>query len=245
MNPNYSQQWYFKKEDLLRTPSIHSGYTYEQEKIDRAKGCSFILTVGMTLKLPQVTLATATVFLHRFYMRRSLKDYNYYEIGATCIFLATKVEETGRKMKDIVVTVAAKASKKDDMQLSEGSKEYNKWRDTILYLEEVLLEAICFDLTIEHPYQCLLKIIEKIEGSRKLAQTAWAFVNDSLRTPLCVIHKPHVIAAAALYLAAKLTNPELIAADSDTDMVGNEKSNNSVGNWWNHVDATIHDIEGM
>ncbi|RUP52423.1 cyclin-like protein [Jimgerdemannia flammicorona] len=146
------------------------------------------------------------------------------EIGATCIFLATKVEETGRKMRDIVQTVAQKASKKDNVVYDEGSREYTKWRDIMLYLEEVLLEAICFDLTIEHPYSILLKHVAKINGSKKLAQTAWAFINDSLRTPLCVIYRPQVISAAALLLAAKLTNQELIGTDSDTDMGGNERS---------------------
>ncbi|RUP52422.1 hypothetical protein BC936DRAFT_141958 [Jimgerdemannia flammicorona] len=50
-SPAHSQ-WYFKKDDLLRTPSaLQHNIPFENEKLDRAKGCTFILTVGMALKL--------------------------------------------------------------------------------------------------------------------------------------------------------------------------------------------------
>ena len=67
-------QWIFTEEELANTPSIHDGMSMETERERRTKGINFIMQVGMTLKLPQLTLSTAAVFFHRFLMRHSLVD---------------------------------------------------------------------------------------------------------------------------------------------------------------------------
>ena len=61
--------WLFTEAELQRSPSILDGLSPEKEREFRSKGVNFILQVGIMLKLPQITLATASVFLHRFYMR--------------------------------------------------------------------------------------------------------------------------------------------------------------------------------
>ncbi|KAI8578882.1 hypothetical protein K450DRAFT_244953 [Umbelopsis ramanniana AG] len=224
------QQWYYRKEALSNTPSITiDGFSVKKEKEDRAKGCNFIQSVGMTLKLPQITIATAMVFFHRFFMRKSLKDYPFYDIAATAIFLATKVEESGRKLRDIVTVCAQKAAKNEKLVLDEQSKDFQRWRDIILYDEGVLLEAICFDLTIEHPYHYLLLYIHELRESNRLAQTAWMFVNDSIKSPLCLLYTPQIIAGASIYLASKLIAHEL-TADEDSE-------------WWELVSTKLDEIE--
>ncbi|ORX79610.1 cyclin-like protein [Basidiobolus meristosporus CBS 931.73] len=230
MSTPYSCQWYFKKEELERTPSIQDGTPFETELIERAKGCNFIVSVGRSLQLPQLTLATATTMLHRFFMRKSLKDYHYYDIGATCLFIATKVEETLRKLRDLIVVCVQKAQKNDQLLVDEDSKEFKRWRDMILYNEEIVMETICFDLAIEHPYVSLLRFVKELRGSKPLAQTAWAFLNDSLRTTLCVMYRPHIVAAAALYIASKYLDEKL----------GDPAEGKP---WWEVIDASIQDIQ--
>ena len=75
---NLESQWIFTEEELLRTPSVLDGISPELEREQRGKGCNFILQIGIQLELPQPTLATASVFLHRFYMQNSLKKHHYY-----------------------------------------------------------------------------------------------------------------------------------------------------------------------
>ena len=77
-DPDAYDQWLFTEDELENTPSRMDGISKEKERESRGKGCNFILQVGMLLGLPQVTLATASVYLHRFYMRESLKNYHYY-----------------------------------------------------------------------------------------------------------------------------------------------------------------------
>ena len=69
-----SSQWLFTPEELLQTPSIMDGFSVESEREGRAKGVNFITQVGIMLKLPQYTLATASVFLHRFFVRHSMSE---------------------------------------------------------------------------------------------------------------------------------------------------------------------------
>lgn len=65
-------QWLFTEEDIANSPSVADGITAADESVRRAKGVNFIIQAGILLKLPQMTLGTAAVFFHRFYMRYSM-----------------------------------------------------------------------------------------------------------------------------------------------------------------------------
>ncbi|KAF7134014.1 hypothetical protein CNMCM5793_005594 [Aspergillus hiratsukae] len=211
-NLNASQaQWLFTDEELTRTPSQLDGMKMEAEHISRSKGVNFITQVGIMLKLPQLTLATAAVYLHRFFMRYSMVDIpqrsgmHPYPIAATALFLATKVEENVRRMRELVVACCRVAQKNPNLVVDEQSKEFWKWRDTILHHEDLLLEALCFDLQLEQPYRILYDFIcfFGANENKPLRNAAWAFVNDSMFTVLCLQFNARTIAASALYAAAR------------------------------------------
>ena len=213
-------QWLFEEDDFNYTPSVLAGLPPVKERENRAKGVNFITQVGIMLKLPQITLATASVYLHRFFMRYSMVDekapdgtiirpqMHYYSVGATSLFLATKVEENGRKMKELVVACVKVAQKNPNKIVDEQDKEFWRWKDTILQMEDLLLEAICFDLTIDPPYKVLFELLVANGESenRKVRNTAWAFLNDSSLTMLCLLFTSRTIAVSALYAAAKHCN---------------------------------------
>ena len=224
-------QWLFTEAELLRTPSILDGLPPEKERENRSKGVNFILQVGIMLKLPQITLATASVFLHRFYMRHSMQTYHYYSMAATCLFLAYKVEECVRKMRELVVACVRVAQKDPYKNVDEQDKEYWRWRDNILQYEDLLLEAICFDLSLEPPYKTLFDLLIQFEQAenKKLRNAAWAFVNDSCLTTLCLLFPSRTIAASALYAAAKHCD---VAFPDDA----------SGRPWWEVIDVDVGSI---
>ncbi|KAF2712691.1 cyclin-like protein [Pleomassaria siparia CBS 279.74] len=211
------QQWIFSEEELLRTPSIVDGMSPEEERQTRRKGVNFILQVGMMLKLPQTTLSTAAIFFNRFVMRNSLKarpgykPLHQYQIAATALFLATKVEENCRKMKELVIACVRVALKDPNKLVDEQTKDFWKWRDTILYSEDVILETLCFDLSVEPPFQSLFHMLKyfRVEHDKRLRNAAWAFLSDSLLTPLCLLFTSRTIAAASLYAAARCCDVQL------------------------------------
>ncbi|EFQ98206.1 cyclin-K [Nannizzia gypsea CBS 118893] len=230
-------QWLFTDSDLRYTPSLLDGMSMETEHTQRSKGVNFITQVGILLKLPQLTLCTASVYMHRFFMRYSMVDLpqrpgrHPYPIAATALFLATKVEENCRKMKELIVACCRVALKQPNVIVDEQSKEFWKWRDTILHNEDLLLEALCFDLQLEQPYRLLYDFIcfFQVQDDKRLRNSAWAFVNDSTFTVLCVQFSARTIAASALYAAAMHCG----AAFKD-DELGRP--------WWEQIDVDVKEV---
>lgn len=103
-------------------------------------------------------------------------------------------------------------------KLLQDSDKYNTFRQQVLVAERLVLQTIAFDLTVEHPHRFLQEhgtvIACKEEERKKLIQTAWYFVNDSFASTVCLQYRPQLIAAAAIYLAAKNLKIEL---KSNTD----------------------------
>lgn len=232
------EQWLFTEDELLQAPSIVDGMSSEEERALRRKGVNFILQVGMMLKLPQTTLSTAAVFFNRYLMRNSLKPRPGYkplhhyvslalhlgskrrltglqQVAATALFLATKVEENVRKMKEIVVACVRVALKDPNKLVDEQTKDFWKWRDTILYSEDVLLESLCFDMNIEPPYKTMYDMLKyyNVEHNKQLRNAAWAFLSDSCLTQLCLLFTSRAIAAASLYAGARMVNVSLPEED--------------------------------
>ncbi|KAG0184198.1 hypothetical protein DFQ28_011611 [Apophysomyces sp. BC1034] len=145
-----------------------------------------------------------------------MKRFHVYDIAATSLYVASKVEETPRRIKDFVNACAQKAQKNDALRLEEDSKDFMKWKDTMLHYEVILLETLCFDLAIEHPHTHLLELQSKFN-----VRKAWMLLFQSLGAPLCVLYHPKVVATAALLLATNLSSEELPE------------------NWWEDVDVDI------
>jgi protein BUR2 len=122
------------------------------------------------------------------------------------LFLATKVEETCRKIKEFVIACCRVAQKNPNLLVDEQTRDFWKWRDTIMFNEDLLLETICFDLTVEAPHRILFEMLKhyNVEHNKRLRNAAWAFINDSNLTQLCVLFTARTIAASALYCGAKL-----------------------------------------
>jgi len=172
------------------------------------KTCDFLQEFGVQLQLPQLTIATGFVYFHRFFAIKDFSEYDRINIAIACLFLAGKVEETPKKLKD-VIQISHKLShqfftpKEKYNTLKLDSPQYEDLQKRIVIYERIILQALSFDLNVEHPYKYLLEYIKKMNGNRGLAQTAWNFVNDSLRSSLCLKYRPQLIACAAIYLASK------------------------------------------
>ncbi|KAF7192030.1 Cyclin pch1 [Pseudocercospora fuligena] len=205
-------QWIFTDEELANTPSVQDGMSVDEERDKRVKGINFIVQVGIMLKLPQLTLSTASIFFQRFLMRGSLKrerngipKLHHFQAAATALFLATKVEESCRKMKELVLAFCRVAQKNPNLVVDEQSKDFWKWRDLILHNEDHMLETLCFDLTVESPHRQLFEMLKYygVEHNKRLRNAAWGFVTDSNNTQLCLLVSSRVIAVTSLYAACK------------------------------------------
>lgn len=132
-------------------------------------------------------------------------------IAATSLFLANKTEENCRKTKEIIIAVARVAQKNTKLIIDEQSKEYWRWRDSILTYEEVMLEQLAFDLMIDNPYRHLFELLGQLEviHNKHLRQAAWAFCNDACLTALPLLIEARDVAISSIYFACAHTNQQI------------------------------------
>ncbi|PVU91801.1 hypothetical protein BB559_003966 [Furculomyces boomerangus] len=168
-------QWIFTKEEMNCTPSIIDGMSYQEEWDTRYKGIAFIDKVLRPLKRPQIVISTASVLFHRFYMRQSLKVIHHYDIAGTVAFLSTKIEEN--KMGLLAVAHScAQVGSRSTLKVDDSLVE--KWKGVILKYEAIVLELVCFDMNIIHPYNTIEHFLSSFAFPVKVGKMAWAFVND-------------------------------------------------------------------
>ncbi|KAF5381003.1 hypothetical protein D9615_003930 [Tricholomella constricta] len=195
-------QWLFPLSALHMTPS--NGISLDKQLYDRARGVEFLFRLGSSLGLPSSAMFTAATWYHRFYMRYSMEDFHRQDVAASCIFLATKTEECGRKLRDVARVCQAKIAGLDISNIPADSKEVDQLQASILLTEEYLLEAICFDLVVESPHAELVDLFDAYEHNPMIQDYAWSLAHDSYRTPMCILYPPKVIAAACYVLAQRI-----------------------------------------
>lgn len=196
------------------TPSRRHGVSAAAEDEYRFFACELLAEAGLLLELPQVVLATGQALVQRFYYRRSITQFDAHIVAMAALFLAAKVEEVPRRMRDILnVTYHLKLRRqgKADRPLVLGGSLYTRWKVELIKTERFILKELGFSLynLMEHPHAFILYYVAALNGSATLANRAWAFLNDSLRLDLCVRNRAEAIACAAINLAARTTGEPL------------------------------------
>ncbi|KAI8553158.1 hypothetical protein RHMOL_Rhmol06G0323100 [Rhododendron molle] len=222
--PEDGGRWYFSRKEIEDdSPSRLDGIDMKKETYLRKSYCTFLQDLGMRLKVIQS--CKCCIELCNF-------TGNYLTIATVCMFLAGKVEETPRPLKDVILISYEIINKKDPaaVQRIKQKEVYEQQKELILLGERVVLATLGFDLNVHHPYKPLVEAIKKFKVAQNaLAQVAWNFVNDGLRTSLCLQFKPHHIAAGAIFLAAKFLKVKL---PHDGEKV-----------WWQEFDVTPRQLE--
>ncbi|KAF9275155.1 hypothetical protein BGZ88_002504 [Linnemannia elongata] len=209
---NRVSRTYYSKHDqgvvyMARTPGI----SLHRQTDMRRESCEIIAAIGKRIGFPQHTISTAQLLLHRFFMFNSVQDTGN-EVVMACLFVSSKVEDTIKKLKDIMIaTYIFRHPNATDWDTE--SKEGEEQRKRVLLYEKMVLESICFDFRIIHPYNYIIKFVKIMQGSKQLARQAWDIAKDSYKIGVCLEYPPHTIAAGSIYLASKLLGeafPDLI-----------------------------------
>jgi hypothetical protein len=78
--------FYLTEEQLENSPSRQDGIDKDTEANLRMYGCELIQEAGIMLGFHQVVMATGQVLLHRFYCKRSMKNFNV-KVGAALLLV--------------------------------------------------------------------------------------------------------------------------------------------------------------
>ena len=84
---------FYLTEEQLRddSPSRRDGVDAETEAALRVYGCEIVQEAGILLSWPQAVMATGQVLFHRFYCKRSMKDFNVKARAFGVVFAACRV----------------------------------------------------------------------------------------------------------------------------------------------------------
>uniref|UniRef100_A0A673XCM9 Cyclin T2a n=1 Tax=Salmo trutta TaxID=8032 RepID=A0A673XCM9_SALTR len=221
-----SSKWFFTREQIEATPSRRSGVDPDRELSYRQQAANLIQDMGQRLNVSQLTINTAIVYMHRFYMFHSFTKFHRNIISPTTLFLAAKVEEQPRKLEH-VIKVAHACLNPQETPLDTKSNAYLQQAQELVILETIVLQTLGFEITIEHPHTDVVKCSQLVRASKDLAQTSYFMATNSLHlTTFCLQHKPTVIACVCIHLACKWSNWEIpVSTDGK--------------HWWEYVDNSV------
>ncbi|KAK3670195.1 RNA polymerase II holoenzyme cyclin-like subunit [Recurvomyces mirabilis] len=145
------------------------------------------------LNLRQQSVATAQIYLKRFYLRIEIRKTNPYLIMATALYLACKMEESPQHIR-LVLGEAARLW--PELHANETGK--------IGECEFAMISTLQSRLIVHHPYRILTEFGGLFGLSSEEMVLAGSVVNDCFVTDLPLLYPPHVMAIAAIFLAVVL-----------------------------------------
>ncbi|XP_010557885.1 PREDICTED: cyclin-L1-1 [Tarenaya hassleriana] len=198
--------FYLTDEQLGNSPSRKDGIDESTENTLRIYGCDLIQEGGILLRLPQAVMATGQVLFHRFYCKKSLLKFDVKIVAASCVWLASKLEENPRKARQVIIVFHRMECRRENLPIEHldlYSKKFSELKVELSRTERHILKEMGFVCHVEHPHKFISNYLATLETPPELRQEAWNLANDSLRTTLCVRFKSEIVACGVVYAAAR------------------------------------------
>lgn len=208
--PRFENTWLFLEKAFLEATPSRKFMTVPQEISARLSLQDFIIRMGTNLKLDCYTIYAATLYVNRYYMRIPITTSKYF-VASAAIAISTKLHDTYRQ-PDKIALIASNI-KGNGKPVTENSEQFWKWRDQLLFREELLLKYLNFELNIEFPYEIrdnLLSYEEKeqelfSEKKSEIVRKTVGFIETLSSLPLLVAYDIDTVFVAlliqAMYLA--------------------------------------------
>lgn len=219
------ERWYFSKEELENSPSRKCGIDAEKEANYRQQAANLIQDMGQKLKVTQLVINTAIVYMHRFFTFHSFTKFHRNAISACALFLAAKVEEQPRKLEH-VIRVSQFCIYRENVDIK--SEQYQRLASELVYNENLMLRTLGFDLSVQHPHTSIVNCCQLVRATKYIAETSYYLATNSLHlSTLCLQYKPTVVACICIYFVCKWSNFQFAKSTEGKD-------------WWTYVDQTVN-----
>ncbi|KAM6472797.1 cyclin-T1 isoform 4-T4 [Liasis olivaceus] len=166
------RRWYFTREQLARSPSWRLGLDPDKELSYRQQAANLLQDMGQRLNVSQLTINTAIVYMHRFYMVQSFTHFHRNAVAPAALFLAAKVEEQPRKLEHVIKVTHACLHPLEAAP-DTRSEAYLQQAQDLVILESIILQTLGFEITIDHPHTHVVKCTQLVRASKDLAQTSY------------------------------------------------------------------------
>ncbi|TKA67006.1 hypothetical protein B0A55_08193 [Friedmanniomyces simplex] len=169
----------------------------------------------------QQALATAQIYLKRFYLCVDLRKTNPYLLMATALYLACKMEETPLHIR---LMLGEAARQWPELGVSETGR--------LGECEFALISTLRSRLILHHPYRSLGELQGVFGLGTEEQGLAHSIINDSFATDLALLYPPHIIAITAIFLAVVLRPtgglPAGLAAHSSSPAVSSSAAQSAL-----------------
>jgi len=165
------------------------------------------------------TYETAAVYCHRFFAVRSIAKNDRFLVASASIFLACKVEESPRNLRDVAYVSAKLRNANKPQEIAKLNAHTDTYleplMDQVLLAERALLYTLNFDLNVDHPFAHFMKVVQKLglSNEKSFLQLTTNMLNDSLSTTLSLQYDAAVIAHAATHKMASMCKVHLPLPD--------------------------------
>ncbi|XP_077250255.1 cyclin-C1-1-like [Tasmannia lanceolata] len=187
--------------DVVHQTDKEKGLTLEEFKLIKIHMSNYIWKLAQLIKLRQRVVATAVTYFRRVYTRKSMTEYDPRLVAPTCLYLASKAEESTVQARLLVFYIK---------KIYTTDEKYRFEIKDILEMEMKLLEALDYYLVVFHPYRSLSHLLQDA-GMTDLTHLSWSLINDTYRMDLILMHPPYMIALACIYIASVLREKDTTA----------------------------------
>ncbi|XP_065743215.1 cyclin-T1 isoform X2 [Phocoena phocoena] len=158
---NNNKRWYFTREQLENSPSRRFGLDPDKELSYRQQAANLLQDMGQRLNVSQLTINTAIVYMHRFYMIQSFTQFHRNSVAPAALFLAAKVEEQPKKLEHVIKVAHACLHPQESLPDTRSEAYLQQVQDLVI-LESIILQTLGFELTIDHPHTHVVKCTQLV-----------------------------------------------------------------------------------
>eukprot|EP00172_Hildenbrandia_rubra_P004086 Plantae.Rhodophyta-Hildenbrandia_rubra.ctg7596.p1 GENE.Plantae.Rhodophyta-Hildenbrandia_rubra.ctg7596~~Plantae.Rhodophyta-Hildenbrandia_rubra.ctg7596.p1 ORF type:complete len:364 (-),score=85.95 Plantae.Rhodophyta-Hildenbrandia_rubra.ctg7596:477-1568(-) len=214
---NHERQVCYERLSTLISEDIATSWTLEDETAILLHHRRRILRLLTSLRFPHKVQATAITYFTRFYLRRSVLEYNPSVISLLSVYAASKVEEVIITADDLVYradrvlngvekeeAINSRSSGNGtfvDLDSIDGTA-VRVSSDVLLGEELGFLQMLDFHLICYHGYRSIDYVGKEMNIEEDVLVKAVAKINEVvLLTDMILTHTPAVVALAVLQLS--------------------------------------------
>ncbi|KAB7499742.1 Cyclin-L2, partial [Armadillidium nasatum] len=155
----------------------------------------------------QVAMATGQVLFQRFYYSKSFVRCPVEITAMACITLAWKMEVGQMEIRNVINVFNHMKQFRNGEVFDPVilDKNYVALKNQVIRAETRLLKELGFCCHVKLPHKISIMYLRFLlaDDNKKLVQSTWNFMNDSLRTDVCVRYSPETIACSCIWLAGR------------------------------------------
>lgn len=191
MREGNSNSWIFDKLSDINTVDQNNLFL----------GIQFISYIALRLQMSRENRAIShAYYLYHRYLHRTHNYTNVHDIAAAALFIAAKLNDVACSVSNLA-DCCTKATLKDRSIKLDPNVIRQDWIDSLYYFEEAILVEICYDLELPDIFELMTELSSKYRLEDDTKKVAWAILNDSFCTDMCLRYSAGTVVEICIYTA--------------------------------------------